>query len=470
MFAPLSSPSPSARLLRIGCGAGFSGDRWDAAVPVVRTLLSREGPAVLMFETLAERTLALAQLQRRQAPETGWEPSLERFVAPVLRDCVNAGIPIVGNFGAANPHGAARKLQELAASLGLPRLRIAVVEGDDLATGLSAEKMDSLAGPSALARNRAGEGSFVSANVYLGAQEIADALRAGAQIVVTGRVADSALALGPALAHFGWALDDWDRLAAGTMAGHILECGAQVSGGYFADPGFKDVPDLANVGFPIVEIHEDGHFIVTKADGTGGCVNRQTVIEQLLYEIHDPAAYLTPDVIADITEVEVDAEGPDRIRVSGVKGLPRPVTLKATVCYEGGWLAEGEISYAGPNAVARARLAAGVVRDRLTTLGLAHLPLRCDLIGVASVLSDDAGRWALARQAVPAATEDVRLRVAAAASTRSDAEFVTREVLALYTCGPAGGGGVRTALTPRLNSDHWLVPREWIHPRWSFAA
>jgi hypothetical protein len=477
MLSPLSSSSRSGPVLRIGCGAGFSGDRWDAAIPVVRTLLACGGPSVLIFETLAERTLALAHLQRRQTQDTGWEPSLERFVEPILRDCVNAGIPIVGNFGSANPHGAARRLQALAAALDLPRLRIAVVEGDDLVADLPAERIADLAGQTGPGRTRdnAGPGvpresSFVSANVYLGAGEIADALRAGAQIVVTGRVADSALALGPVLAHFGWALDDWDRLAAGTMAGHILECGAQVSGGYFADPGFKDVPDLAHVGFPIVEMHGDGRFVVTKADGTGGCVNRHTVIEQLLYEIHDPAAYLTPDVIADITDAEVDAEGPDRIRVSGVKGRPRPASLKATVCYEGGWLAEGEISYAGPNAVARARLAAGVVRDRLAVLGLAHLPLRCDLIGVASVLGDDAGRWAMAREAAPASVEDVRLRMAAVAPTRSEAEFVTREVLALYTCGPAGGGGVRTALTPRLGSDHWFVPREWLNPRWSFAA
>jgi hypothetical protein len=447
-------------MLRIGCGAGFSGDRWDAAVPVVQTLRAAGGPAALMFETLAERTLALAQLKRRQEPDGGWEPSLERFVAPVLRDCVEAGIPIVGNFGAANPAGAARRLQTLAASLGLPPLRIAVVAGDDLLAALPAERMERL-----LPAHLAGR-PLVSANAYLGARQIAEALRAQAQVVVTGRVADPSLALGPMLAHFGWADDDWDRLACGTMAGHLLECGAQVTGGYFADPGVKDVPDVADAGFPIVEMHADGSFVVTKAAGTGGCVDRRTVTEQLLYEIHDPAAYLTPDVVADIGEAELAEDGPDRIRISGVRGRPRPAALKATLCYEGGWLAEGEISYAGPNAAARARLAADIVRTRLQRLGLGHLPLRADLIGVASVLADDGGHWWGHQELAP--RDDVRVRIASASAAKAEAEAVAREVLALYTCGPAGGGGVRTNVTPRLASDSCFVPRDWLQPSWSF--
>lgn len=451
----------SAPPLRIGCGAGFSGDRWDAAVPVVRTLVQQGGPAVLMFETLAERTLALAQLQRRSNPDSGWEPSLERFLRPVLAQCVQAGIPIVGNFGAANPRGAAARVQALAQSLGLPPLKVAVIEGDDLLAALAAPRLQELL-PQALR-----ERPLVSANAYLGACEIADALRAGAQVVVTGRVADPSLALGPMLAHFDWALDDWDRLAAGTMAGHLLECGAQVCGGYFADPGVKDVPDVAHVGFPIVEMHEDGHFVVGKASDTGGCVDSRTVTEQLLYEIHDPAAYLTPDVVADIAQAELRDDGPDRIAVHGIRGHARPATLKATVCYEGGWLGEGEISYAGPNATARARLAGEIVRERLQALGLARLRMRCDLIGVASVFGDDDGRW-IAQQ--DAHSDDVRLRVAAASADRNDVEQLTREVLALYTCGPAGGGGVRTAITPRLASDSCFVPREWLQSRWSFAA
>ncbi|MDD0838890.1 DUF1446 domain-containing protein [Curvibacter sp. HBC61] len=457
------STSPSQVPLLIGCGAGFSGDRWDAAVPVVRTLIARGGPAVLMFETLAERTLALAQLQRRQNPQAGYEPTLARFIRPVLADCIAHGIPIVGNFGAAHPHGAAACLQALAQTLGLPPLRIGVVEGDDVLAQLTPEQLAQVRGPH--------PGAPVSANAYLGAQGIAACLRAGAQIVVTGRVADPALALGPMLAHFGWAEDDWDRLAAGTIAGHLLECGAQVCGGYFADPGLKDVPDLAHVGFPVLSMAADGRFTVGKADHTGGCVDERTVKEQLLYEIHDPAAYLTPDVVADISAVQVQAIGPNQVQVSGVRGHPRPATLKTTACFEGGWLAEGEISYAGPNAVARARLAAEVVRTRLAEQAPALAPLRCDLIGVASLFNDDASDWARAQGAEaatdPLALTDVRLRVAARSPQREDAEQLTREVLALYTCGPAGGAGVRTAITPRLASESWYVPRAWIQERWS---
>jgi hypothetical protein len=217
-----------------------------------------------------------------------------------------------------------------------------------------------------------------------------------------------------------------------------------------------------------VEMHADGRFVVTKAADTGGCVDRRTVTEQLLYEIHDPAAYLTPDVVADISEADLREAGRDRIEVRGIRGHARPATLKATLCYEGGWLGEGEISYAGPNAAARARLAADIVRERLRELGLAHLRLRCDLIGVTSVFGDDDGRWAAQQDAFE--TPDVRLRVAGASKLRAEVEQLTREVLALYTCGPAGGGGVRTAITPRLASDSCFVPRDWLQARWSFPA
>lgn len=436
------------RTLAIGCGAGFSGDRWDAAGPVVDTLIERGGPAALIFETLAERTLAAAQLARRRDPEAGYEPALERFVAPVLARCVAHGIPIIGNFGAANPHAAARRLQALAGAQGLARLRVAVVEGDDLSDeqgrGALGEALEAVRGGRDL----------VAANAYQGADAIAGALRAGAQVVVTGRVADPSLAVGPALAHFGWHEGDWDAIARATMAGHLLECGAQVTGGYFADPGMKDVPDLAAVGFPIVEIEAGGDFVVTKAARTGGRVDARTVKEQLLYEIHDPAAYLTPDVVADITDAEVCALGDDRVAVTGVRGHPRPPMLKVTVCFDGGWLAEGEISYAGPNAEARARLAAEVIRSRAG----AGLALRFDLAGVLSLFGDDHGRTLA--ECVPSDARDVRLRVAAAHCERVPLEHLMREVLALYTCGPAGGGGVRTSIVPRLATASCFVRRE----------
>ncbi|XHS78459.1 acyclic terpene utilization AtuA family protein [Burkholderiaceae bacterium UC74_6] len=444
-------------LLRIGCAAGFSGDRTDAALPVVEALIAAGGPAFLIFETLAERTLALAQLARRSKPDSGWEPLLDAMLRPVLGLCLAHGIRIVSNFGAANVQGAAHRIHALARELGQPAPKIAVVEGDDVSGDAHREALLAALG-------REPEGPVVSANAYIGAEAIADALRDGAQIVVCGRVADPSLTVGPALAHFGWARDDWDRLARATMAGHLLECGAQVCGGYYADPGFKEVPDLAHLGYPIAEIDADGHCTITKPAGTGGRVDAHTVKEQLLYELHDPSAYVTPDVVADISAAHVTELGPDRVRLEGVRGHARPGALKVNVCHETGWLAEGEISYAGARAEGRARLAAQILRERLADLGV----LRADLIGVASVFGDDEGRW-LADQASGDA-RDVRLRVALKHAQRESAERLVREVTALYCCGPAGGGGVRTSLRPRLGTLSCLLPREAVSCSHRFVA
>jgi hypothetical protein len=433
--------------LHIGSAAGFSGDRTDAAAPVVEALIAAGRPAVLIFETLAERTLALAQLARRADPAGGYEPLLPDMLRPVLARCLQGGVRIVSNFGAANPVGAAQRILALAAELGLRPPRVAVVEGDDLSGAAHRTLLADALGPAV-------DGlAVVSANAYLGAASIADALLDGAEIVVCGRVSDPSLTVGPALAHFGWARDDWGRIASATMAGHLLECGAQVSGGYYADPGIKDIPGLATLGYPIAEIDADGGFVIGKPAGTGGRIDAHTVKEQLLYELHDPCAYLTPDVVADIGQAEVHEVGADRVRVSGVRGHAWPQTLKVNVCHATGWLAEGEISYAGPRAEARARLAAEIVCERLR--GLA--PIRADLIGVASVFGDDAGRWLAAQPAGDA--RDVRLRLAMCHAERASAERLLREVTALYTCGPAGGGGVRTALRARLGTLSCSVPR-----------
>lgn len=444
--------TPASPPLLIGCAAGFSGDRVDAAIAVVDTLIARGGPAFLIFETLAERTLALAQLRRRADPDAGYEPLLDDMLRPVLARCLAHGIRIVSNFGAAHPLAAAQCIQRMARELGLPAPRIAVVSGDDLSGPMHR----------ALLRKELGDAMdnirLVSANAYIGAEAIAAALDAGAQVVVAGRVADPSLTVGPAMSHFGWGADDWDRLARATMAGHLLECGAQVCGGYFADPGYKDVPDLHAVGYPIAEIDSDGHCVIGKADGTGGCVSLASVTEQLLYEVHDPAAYFTPDVVADISAAQLEQVAPDRVVLRGVRGHVRPENLKVNVCHEGGWLAEGEISYAGPRAEARARLAADVLRRRLPAL-----QLRVDLIGALSVMADDGGALQAATPAGDA--RDVRLRVAATHADRDQAERLGREVNALYCCGPAGGGGVRTALTARLNTLSGLLPRAAVPAR-----
>lgn len=337
--ASMNANAPPSLL--IGCAAGFSGDRTDAAGPVVDTLIARlaGGPAgqraFLIFETLAERTLALAQLRRRDNPDAGYEPLLDAMLRPVLARSLAHGIRIVSNFGAANPRAAARHIARMARELGADAPRIAVVEGDDLSGPAHRALLHETLGAQM-------EGlRIVSANAYIGAEPIAAALDAGAQIVVCGRVADPSLAVGPAMSHFGWRADDWHRLGRATMAGHLLECGAQVCGGYFADPGYKDVPGLDNVGFPIAEIDADGQCTIGKADGTGGLVSEATVKEQLLYEVHDPSAYLTPDVVADIAEAEVRAlPGSNRVELSGVRGHARPSHYKVNVCHEGGWLAE----------------------------------------------------------------------------------------------------------------------------------
>ena len=441
----------------VGCAAGFSGDRVDVALPVVNTLIQRGGPAALIFENLAERTLATAQLAKRTNPELGYEPLMELEIRPILAKCLAHGITIVSNFGAANPAAAARRIIELAQELNLPKPRVAVVTGDDLS------------GPRgvALLKEHLGESfdeqRFVCANAYQGSLEIAEAIKAGAQIVVTGRVADPCLTLGPVMAHYGWRADDWDRLAGGSMAGHLLECGAQVTGGYFADPGVKDVDGMDQVGFPIAEVFEDGSCVITKASNTGGLVDLRTVKEQLLYEVHDPTAYITPDVVADISEAELVQTGPDQVRLSGVKGHPRTDTLKANVFFDGGWFGEGEISYAGPNAQARASLARDILQKRL-----GHLyPMRFDLIGISSVFNDDAGRLMSAvestdpsRSAGRSRYTDVRMRVAAQHGELAPIETLLREVTALWTCGPAGGGGVRVNKRQRLSTASCLIQRD----------
>ena len=437
-------------VFRVGNCSGFSGDRVDAAGPVVDTLIEMGGLCALFFETLGERTVALAQLEKRRDPTRGYEPMLERLLEPILVRCAKHGIPIIGNFGAANPPGAAKVIARLAARLGLPDLKIGVVYGDDVRDRLNLETHAVYEADTGLDM---GGGEVVSANAYISAKPIVEALKAGAQIVVTGRTGDPSLALAPLMHHFGWSEDDWEKLAVGATAGHLLECGAQITGGYYYDPGFKDIPDPANIGFPIAEVGADGSLVITKALRTGGLVNAQVVKEQLLYEIHDPRHYITPDVILDLSQVTVQEIGKDRVEIKGIKGGPAPTTIKATVCFDGGWLGEGEISYAGPNCRARARIAADVLLERLKIRKL-DVQARVDLIGVSSVHDGDQGsQWRESLQE----PEDIRVRLAVSARTQDDADQAAREALALYCCGPAGGGGVRWRTTPRIRTQSYLM-------------
>lgn len=442
----------------IGCGAGFSGDRFDAAVPVVKTLATLPGPRFLIYEVLAERTLAIAQRLRRDDPDQGYSPFLDRYLPMVLADCHGNGIRIVTNMGSANPVGAARRVLELARELGLKKLRVAAVTGDDL---LAVMPETQVREQPTLEGIGTGNRPILAANIYLGARCIAEALAQDADVVLVGRTTDAALSLGPLLHCFGWGADDLDRLAQGTVCGHLLECGAQVSGAYYPDPGFKDVSDLAGVGFPIAQIDESGDLIISKAADTGGLVSRATVIEQLLYEVHDPHNYLTPDVTLDLGDVEVQETGMDRVRVSGARGKPPPPTLKATICIDTGWLGEGEISYAGPNALARAELAASVVKQRCQAIGIEET-VRIDVLGTQALFDDNARQR---RQRLTFARDgEYRLRAAVRSLERGVAQQVADEVLSLYCSGPAGGAGVRQSVTPQIGTASILVAREYARP------
>ena len=334
-----------ADTFRIGAGAGYSGDRIDPA----QALAERGRLDVLVFECLAERTIALAQLRRMREPRHGYDPLLEARMRAVLPACARNGVTVVTNMGAANPAAAGAAVVDVARELGLP-LRVAVVGGDDVLAWVQAN--DPLLMEGAESRLRASDlGELVSANAYLGADALLPALTSGAGVVITGRVSDPALFLAPLMHRFGWRADDWPRLGQGTLVGHLLECAAQVSGGYIADPGRFDVPDLHDVGFPLAEVDADGRAVITKLAGSGGRIDRLTCTAQLLYEVGDPARYVQPDVVADFSRVRFTPEaGPDRVRAEGAGGHARPDSLKATLGYRDGWIGEGQISYAGPGA------------------------------------------------------------------------------------------------------------------------
>jgi hypothetical protein len=443
----------------IGCGAGFAGDRFDAAIPVVATLAGLPGERFLIYEVLAERTLAIAQKLRRNDPDQGYSPFLDPYLRSVLAQCHRQGIRIVTNMGAANPLGAARRVHALAKELGIDGLKVAALTGDDLLQTMGEAEIR--ARP-VLEGLPLGDRAIVAANAYLGAQSVAQALATGAHVVLVGRTTDAALALGPLMHVHGWDASALNLLAQGTVCGHLLECGAQVTGAYFPDPGYKDVPDFANVGFPIAEIDADGDLVITKAAHTGGLVSRATVIEQLLYEVHDPHNYLTPDVTLDLGEVSVESVGANRVRVSGAQGKPPPATLKATVCVDARWLGEGEISYVGPNARARAELAAAVLRSRCRTLGIAER-LRVDVLGNQALFDGNARQRAA--KPSPAKDGEYRVRAAVRSANQAVAQRVSDEVLSLYCSGPAGGAGVRQFVSAQISTASILVERDKVQPR-----
>ena len=444
------------KTIRIGAGAGYSGDRIEPAVD----LAERGGLNYLVFECLAERTIALAQQARRSDPDAGYDPLLaDRFNA-VLRPCFANGVKIITNMGAANPAGAARAVARIARDLGLASLKIAAVSGDDV---MEAVRARDLALVETDGRVADVADRMVSANAYLGAGPIVEALAGGADIVITGRVSDPALFLAPLMHEFGWKADDWDRLGKGTVVGHLLECAGQITGGYFADPGYKDVPNLARLGFPLADVSEDGSAVIGKLPESGGRVSLKTCKEQLLYEVHDPARYYQPDVVADFSTVRFEEAGPDRVAVSGGTGHARTDTLKVSIGYFDSYVGEGQFSYAGAGALARAKLALRIVEERLKLTGVATKELRLEIIGIDSVhRGAQAGSGPEPREA--------RIRVVGRTDSLRDAIRIGNEVETLWLNGPAGGGGAWKSAREVIAAVSTLLPRSEIRTGVSYEV
>ncbi|WP_323042840.1 acyclic terpene utilization AtuA family protein [Gemmobacter sp.] len=427
--------------IRIGCGSGGAPD----LVGPAEDLAWRGRLDYLCFEALAERTLALGHVARRNGAP-GYSPKLEARLRAVLPHCAAQGTRILTNMGAADPAGAGAATAALARDLGV-RLRIAVVHGDDVLPLIGPDTLLPETGGTVAGFGR----TPIAANAYIGHEAMARALAEGADVVIAGRVSDSSLFLAPIVHDLGLAPDDWTMLARGALVGHLLECSTQITGGYFADPGYKEVPGLDDLAFPLAEVAPDGSAVIAKLPGTGGCITPLTVKEQLLYEVHDPTAYLTPDVTADFSTVTIAQVGPDRVQVAGASGRARPDRLKALVAFDGGWLAEGGIGYAGPGAADRARLAADIIRSRMMRRHGFQGELRLDLVGLSS-LHATAGP-------TEADSQDVRLRGALRSPDRRWADLLLEEIEALWMGGPAGGGGYRGTVVPTVITQPTYIPR-----------
>jgi hypothetical protein len=419
--------------IRIGNGCGFWGDNLDAPVR-----LAEQGRIdYLTLEYLAELTMSILALQKQRDPQAGFATDLldvlERLV-PMLQAQPN--LKIITNAGGMNPAGCAAKARAILDKAGLTQRAVAIVTGDDLlprldelaAGGQPLANLDTGA-PLASTRPR-----VVSANAYLGAAPIVEALRLGASVVITGRVADASLTVAPAVHEFGWAWNDWNRLGAATVAGHLIECGAQATGGLWIN--WPEAPELANVGYPLVEMDQTGDFTLTKPPGTGGAVNVETVAEQLLYEVGDPAAYLTPDVVADFTSVQLTAAGPDAVRVTGARGKPAPDSYKVSIAYRDGWMASGMLVIFGPNAPAKARRCGEMILARLARAGFTYERSNIECLGAGDSVPGVVG--------AAGPPPEVVLRVSVHDPRRAAVERFAKEIAPLVTSGPPGVTGYTT--------------------------
>ena len=430
--------------IRIGTGAGYAGDRLEPALE----LIEKGNIDYISFECLAERTIAIAQKAKLVDPSKGYNGLLEYRMDKVLPLAHKHKVKVITNMGAANPQSAADLVCKMAEEKALRGLKVAAVYGDDVT-----DKLDKYNHTTVWETGRplAELDGIISANVYMGIDGILEALKNGADIVITGRVSDPALFLAPLVYEFGWDLNNYDLLGKGTLIGHLLECGGQATGGYYAEPGKKDVERPWELGFPIAEVSEDGNCIITKVEGSGGLVNKDTLIEQLLYEIRDPTSYLTPDCIADFSKVTFTQKDKDIVEVKGARGREKTDTLKVSLGYKDCFIGEGEISYAGPGCLERAKLAAEIVEKRLELTNVNYDELRVDFIGINSIYKNSDRKYDI--------PEEVRLRVAARTKNRSDAAQIGNEVETLYTNGPAGGGGATKAVSEVVSVASILINR-----------
>jgi hypothetical protein len=432
------------KVVRIGCGAGFSGDRLDPAA----VLVEQGKLDYLVLEGLAERTIALAQKRKAADPTKGYDPLLERRTELLLPLLKAHGVKLITNMGAANPVAAADRVIATAKRLGL-QAKVAAVIGDDVLASISGEELAMETGNSLQ-----NTGEILSANAYLGADAILPALQTGADIIITGRVADPSLVVTPLVHEFGWSKDDTEKIGKATVIGHLMECAGQITGGYYADPIKKPVEGMERLGHPFVDVFSDGSAVISKVEGTGGVINLATAKEQLLYEVTNPYEYITPDVVADFTTVTLKQVGKDCVGVKGGGGKRKPDTLKVSVGYKAGYVGEGEITYAGQHAIERAQLAGETIKKRLQDR---ISELRMDYIGCRSVHPSSLG--------ATCRPYEIRLRVAGKARTAEEAALIGEEVEALYTNGPAGGGGVRKYVTEVVGIVSTLYDRNKINPK-----
>ncbi|HEX8567796.1 MAG TPA: acyclic terpene utilization AtuA family protein [Pyrinomonadaceae bacterium] len=445
--------------IRIASGQGFWGDLLDAPVRQVR------GGQIdyLMLDYLAEVTMSILQKQRARNPQMGYARDFVDLMRQILPDIVEKNIRVTANAGGVNVAGCAEAVKNAAAELGMSgKLKIGVVTGDDildrldalLEKGIELKNMDT-GEPLASVRDK-----VQSANVYLGAAPLVEALNKGANVVIAGRVTDTGLTLAPMMHEFGWSETDWDKLAAGTIAGHIIECGAQCSGGN-CQYDWQSIPDLANVGFPIAEAAPNGEFVITKHKGTGGVVSVPSVKEQLLYEMGDPHEYITPDVVADFTTIQLSEDGENRVRVYGIKGKPFTEFYKVSIAYSAGFKAVGTLVYAYPDAYAKAQAADRILRERLDRLGLKFDLILTEFVGVNATHGHLAGE--------PSADiPEVQLRFGVRGQDKAAVERFTKEIAPLILTGPpavTGFAGGRPKVEEIMAYFPALIPKTEIHTK-----